>query len=229
MAILKALLIGKVKEYGSKNATDSLNKTWKTAMFKVAQDSEVFADEFGFLGDSVEDLKNHGGIEKAIFANSYQNYEKWQNFLGFKNIPFGAMGENLTIDGLDENSVFIGDIHQIGSLVLQVSQPRKPCFKLSKRWLNKNMATEIFKTGTTGWYYRVLQSGSCKVGDEIKIVQKDSVGMSVMQLNRLFYAPNENLNLIKKLNELKNLAGNWQDDIQRRISNTYDTDYMRNL
>lgn len=229
MAVLKAVLIGKVKDYGDKNSKDSINKPWKTAMFKVAQNGEVTATKLGFVGDSVADIKNHGGEQKAIFANSYQNYEKWEIFLGFKNLPFGAMGENLTIDGLNEDNVCIGDIHQIGSLIIQVSQPRKPCFKISKRWLNKNMTSEIFQTGRTGWYYRVLKNGSCKAGDDVKVLQKDIVGMSVMQLNQLFYAPDENLHLMSKLNELNSLAGNWKDDIQKRILGTYDIEYMRKL
>ncbi|MDL0089316.1 MOSC domain-containing protein [Campylobacter gastrosuis] len=229
MAILKAVLIGEVKEYGDKNATEPLKKAWRTAMFKVALNGEVFADELGFRGDSVADTKHHGGKEKAIFANSYENYPAWEQFLGLKNLPFGAMGENLTISGLDESSVCIGDIHEIGSLVLQVSQPRKPCFNLSKRWGNAKMATEIFSTGKSGWYYRVLQNGSCKAGDEVRVAKKDSVNLSVLELNRLFYAPNENLKTLEKLKMAQNLAGNWLNDIQKRIENSYDNSYMTNM
>ncbi|MBE3606687.1 MOSC domain-containing protein [Campylobacter sp. RM13119] len=228
MAILKALLIGGVKDYGFELAKDTLNKPWKTAMFKVAQVGEVEASELGFVGDSVADRKHHGGVKKAIFANSYENYAEWEKFLEFKNLPFGAMGENLTISGLDENSVCVGDIHQIGTLVLRVTQPRKPCFKLSKRWLNEDMASEIFKTGRTGWYYEVLKAGSCKAGDEIRVVKAQN-SLSIMQINRLFYAPNENLELMERFLALEVLPSTWHDDIKRRMDGVYDTSYMRNL
>ena len=74
MATLKALLIGGVKNYGSQNATDKLNLPWSSAIFKVAQNGEIFANELGFEGDSVADTKHHGGLEKAVFANSFANY-----------------------------------------------------------------------------------------------------------------------------------------------------------
>ncbi|WP_169753434.1 MOSC domain-containing protein [Campylobacter mucosalis] len=216
MAFLKAVLVGKAQDYGS----------YTSAIFKVAQSGEIYANKLGFIGDEVADTIHHGGEQKAIFANSYQNYPLWEEFLSLKNLPFGAMGENLTIDGLDENSVCVGDIHKVGSLIIQVSQPRKPCSKLSKRWNNANMGGEIFKTGLSGWYYRVLEEGSCKAGDEIKILQKDSVGLSVMQLNQLFFAPNENLDTLDKLLRVDTLAGNWVDDIKKRIGGSYDASYM---
>ncbi|WP_169763852.1 MOSC domain-containing protein [Campylobacter mucosalis] len=216
MAFLKAVLVGKAQDYGS----------YTSAIFKVAQSDEIYANKLGFIGDEVADAIHHGGEQKAIFANSYQNYPRWEEFLSLKNLPFGAMGENLTIDGLDENSVCVGDIHKVGSLIIQVSQPRKPCSKLSKRWNNANMSGEIFKTGLSGWYYRVLEEGSCKAGDEVKILQKDSVGLSVMQLNQLFFAPNENLDILDKLLCIDTLAGNWVDDIKKRIGGSYDASYM---
>ena len=227
MAIVKALLIGEVKNYGSQSATDKLNLPWISAIFKVAQNGEIFANELGFEGDSVADTKHHGGPEKAIFANSLSNYAQWEKFLGFKNLAYGAMGENLCIDGLDESNVCVGDIHKIGSLVLQVSQPRKPCFKLSKRWGNENMATHIFETGLTGWYYRVITPGSCKAGDIIEIVKKDEVGMSILEINRLFFAPNENLELLKKINALTTITNGWHDDVKRRLNNTYSIEFMK--
>ena len=227
MAIVKALLIGEVKNYGSQGATDKLNTPWSSAIFKVAQNGEIFANELGFMGDNVADTKHHGGPEKAIFANSFANYAEWESFLGLKNMAYGAMGENLCIDGLDESSVCVGDIHKIGSLVLQVSQPRKPCFKLSKRWGNENMATHIFETGLTGWYYRVITPGSCKAGDVIEVIENGPVHMSILEINRLFYAPSENLELLEKFNTLTTITNGWHDDVKRRLNNTYSIEFMK--
>lgn len=226
MAIVKALLIGQVKSYGDPNATDALNKIWQSAIFKTATNDEIYADKFGFRGDEVADKKHHGGVEKAIFANSYENYPAWSEFLGLVNLPFGAMGENLTISGMREDSVYIGDVHKIGSLVLQVSQPRKPCFKLSKRWMNAAMAKEIFRSGLSGWYYRVLEAGSCKASDSVEMVSRDDNSMSVADVNRVFYAPKENANLIDKFMNLRYLSHGWQDDLKKRIEGIYDTSYM---
>lgn len=227
MAILKALLIGSVGEYGDENATDALNRPWKTAMFKSAQSGEIFANELGFVGDSVADTTHHGGAEKAIFANSWQNYAVWEKFLGFKNLPYGAMGENLTIDGMHETNVCIGDIHQIGSLVLQVSQPRKPCSKLSKRWFNAGMSAQIASSGLTGWYYRVVQSGSCKAGDKVDLLERDPVAMSVAEINALFYKTKQNLHLLEKFNSLNALTPAFFDAMRARLNGSYDDTFMK--
>lgn len=229
VGIVKALLIGKVQTYGDENAANSINKIWQSAIFKTATNDEIYADKFGFHGDEVADKKHHGGAEKAIFANSYENYPVWSEFLGLNNLPFGAMGENLTISGIHEESVYIGDVHKIGSLVLQVSQPRKPCFKLSKRWMNAGVAKEIFRSGLSGWYYRVLENGVCKAGNEVQILQRDKASMSVMEVNRLFYSPKQNMDLMDKFMSLDSLSDGWKEDLIRRIDGVYDTSYMQRL
>ncbi|MGG7049040.1 MULTISPECIES: MOSC domain-containing protein [unclassified Campylobacter] len=229
MARLKALLLGEVKNYGDENSKNPLNKPWVSAIFKVAQEGEIFANTLGFVGDNVADTLHHGGAEKAIFANSLQNYSEWEKFLGLKNLAYGAMGENLTIDGLCEDSVCVGDIHEIGSLVLQVSQPRKPCSKLSKRWDNPDMTAYIAKSGLSGWYYRVLNEGSCKAGDEVKVVQKDSVGMSIAEINRLFHQTDQNLHLLNKFNLLTALTPSFIDAMKTKLNGSYNADFMKVL
>ena len=97
MAFLKALLIGKARQYGSVAATDELGKAWRSAIFKNAQTGEIYAGELGFEGDEVADTKHHGGVNKAVFANSLENYPAWEAYLGLKNLPLGAMGENLDL------------------------------------------------------------------------------------------------------------------------------------
>ena len=91
------------------------------------------------------------------------------------------------------------------------------------------MATHIFETGLTGWYYRVLTPGSCKAGDAIEVLKSDPVHMSILEINRLFYAPNENLNLLEKFNALTTLTNGWHDDMKRRIEGIYSTEFMRTL
>lgn len=102
MPVLKALLTGQPRAYGNERATQPLKRRWETAIFKQARAGEVRANELGFEGDAVADTLHHGGEEKAIFANSLQNYAAWERFLGLKNLAYGAMGENLTISGLHE-------------------------------------------------------------------------------------------------------------------------------
>ena len=112
MAFVKALLIG---ETSSPAATNGLDKAWRSAIFKNAQTDENYANELGFEGDEAADAKRHGGLNKAVFANLLENYPALEAYLGLKNLPLGAMGENLTVSGPDENGVNVGDVHKIGS------------------------------------------------------------------------------------------------------------------
>lgn len=112
MAFIKALLIG---ETSSSAATDELDKAWRSAIFKSAQTDEICANELGFEDNEAADAKRHGGVNKAVFANSLENYLAREAYLGLKNLPLGAMGENLTVSGPDENGANAGDVHKIGS------------------------------------------------------------------------------------------------------------------
>lgn len=111
------------------------------------------------------------------------------------------MSENLSIDGLYEQNVCIDDIHQISNAKLQVSEPRKPCVKISRIHNNSNFTHEIFKMGLSGWYYKVLQVEQIRKYENIKILEKKSTSLSIFKLNQLFYSPHqilkENPNLIR--------------------------------
>lgn len=118
---IHSLQVGKVQKF----------ENWETGSFKNEVDCiEITFDKI--LEDEVADKKNHGGFDKVVFANSLENYSDWCKFLGADSLLPGSLGENLTISGLDESNVFLGDIHQIGEVMLQVVQPRKPCWKISK-------------------------------------------------------------------------------------------------
>ncbi|AII15275.1 hypothetical protein (MOSC domain) [Campylobacter iguaniorum] len=217
-----SLHIGKIQK------VNGANVSFETGMLKNSVEGELFCSKSGFEGDEISDTKHHGGEQKAVFANSLQNYEIWSKYLG-KEMKIGFMGENLCIDGMDENSVHVGDVHKIGSIILQVSQPRKPCFKIAGVWDEKNFTKEIFKTGLTGWYYRVLSAGSCKAGDVVEVIEKDAANMSVMEVNQLFYAPKQNEHLLSKFKELKTIAPGWDKTVKERTDGIYDDSYMSQL
>ncbi|EAJ5693622.1 MOSC domain-containing protein [Campylobacter fetus] len=219
---LHSLYTGKIK------TITGAGTYFETGMLKEPVCEEIYCDKLGFKGDEIKDTKHHGGLEKAVFANSLQNYVIWSKYLE-KDMQKGFMGENLCIDGMHESNVCIGDIHKIGTLVLQVSQPRKPCFKLSGVWDNKSFTKYIFETGLTGWYYRVLETGSCKAGDEVIIVQADKVKMSVFELNMLFYSPKDNLNLVSKFEKVTTITSGWDIAIKQRLKGIYDSSYMSGI
>lgn len=215
MAVVKSLNIGVIKDYGG----------FCSAMDKGHIDSG-FCDFNGINGDSISDTIHHGGEYKAVFANAVSNYLEFSKFAN-KDLKLGQMGENLSILDLDEKSVYIGDIHHIGSAILQVSEPRKPCVKLSKI-IAAGMTKFIFESGLSGWYYKVLKPGIINSGDTIKITNCNPNKLSIMELNMLFLAPKENLNLILKLQNTQ-IRDAWKDSITARLKGVYDDAYMYQL
>lgn len=224
MAYIKSIQVGKIVLLDSQ---DDTAKKCLSGFNKNEFCDKIFVGIDGVVGDEIADTKHHGGKEKAIFANSFENYEIWMSFLGKNELPYGALGENLTISGLDEKTVCVGDIHKIGDTLLQVSQPRKPCFKISKRWQNKDFAKEIFKSKKTGWYYRVLQTGYINKNDTIQIIQKDKQHLSIYEINSAFYEPkNINKIFLENFFALSTITKNWHEDMRKRVNNIYDLSYM---
>jgi MOSC domain-containing protein YiiM len=167
----------------------------------------------------VADRANHGGEDKAIFANAMSHYLEWAKALHVKELPCGAMGKNLSIDGLDEKSVCIGDIHAFGEVVLQVSQPRKPCYKISRYWHSQSLTHDIYASGFTGWYYRVLEGGSLQAPQEIQIIQKDPDTINIASANAAFREPSLHPKICEILANHPSLANAWRLDIAKRFRN----------
>jgi MOSC domain-containing protein YiiM len=141
----------------------------------------------GLAGDEQADLEVHGGPDKAVYACSMGNYLAWKAaFPQYEALLVpGGLGENLTIDGLAEGEVCIGDHVRIGTTVLQVSQPRQPCFKFALRFSNLAMPRAMVRNGMSGWYYRVLEPGSLAAGDEVRLLARPHQQWSIERTNRL--------------------------------------------
>jgi MOSC domain-containing protein YiiM len=128
----------------------------------------------GLEGDTQADLRVHGGPEKAVYAYAARHYAPWAlewPALAPRFVP-GAFGENLTVDGLTEADLCVGDIHGIGSVRLQVCQPRQPCFKLALSFGNSRLPKALVRSGRSGWYYRVLSPGTLQAGDSIELLAR---------------------------------------------------------
>ena len=130
--------------------------------------------DLGLVGDEQADLRVHGGPEKAVYGYSLDHYEMWRaDFAEHSPILIaGAFGENLTIEGMTEADICVGDVHRIGTATLQVCQPRQPCFKLALHFNDKRLPQAMIKSGRSGWYYRVLAEGEIGAGDEIAVIDR---------------------------------------------------------
>jgi MOSC domain-containing protein YiiM len=132
-------------------------------------------------GDRQADRRVHGGELKAVYAYSLAHYEWWNRELG-RELPFGMFGENLTIDGLDEENVGIGDRFRVGSALIEAVQPRLPCFKLALRFDDPAMTRRFFQSGRFGIYFRVLEEGEIGAGDGVTREHEEPVRVPVRAL-----------------------------------------------
>jgi MOSC domain-containing protein YiiM len=208
-----SIQIGKIKTIQDESLKE---KQWTTGSFKEPIDEEVTVTKAGIIGDEVADLRYHGGEHKAIFANSYENYPSWREYLGDVSLTFGALAENITLSDIKEEDVYIGDIHQIGEVILEVSQPREPCWKISKKHKNKTFTKHIYDTGRTGWYYRVLQEGKIKADDTIVLTKRLQDKINILEANNILHNPFKDEILTKYLLGLDILGTPFRDSLEKR-------------
>ncbi len=154
---------------------------------------EMTIGQLGVDGDEQSNLQVHGGIEKAIYAYAIEHYAFWKDCLVRQNyydpnsnMPHGFFGENLTVSGLLERDVFIGDNWHVGKTILQVTKFREPCFKLNIKMNFKAAAKTMAQSGFSGWYLRVIKTGAIQAGDEITI-EPGSRQISIADQNQSFY------------------------------------------
>jgi MOSC domain-containing protein YiiM len=140
----------------------------------------------GIIGDEQADLRVHGGPEKAVYAYAASRYAAWLRAVpqhAALLVP-GGFGENLTISGCDETTVCLNDIVRIGSCLLQVSQPRQPCFKFALRFADRTMPQAMVRNGYCGWYYRVLRPGRLAAADPVSLQERPHPLWSIDRVNR---------------------------------------------
>lgn len=171
-ATLYSVQVGMPRSYGSEDAFDPHDKPWMTGFFKTPVEGPVFVGSTNLVGDGQADLKNHGGVDKAVLAYSADHYPKWRDELRLPDMPCGAFGENLTVAGLSEQLVCIGDLFRVGEVLFEVSQPRQPCWKLARRWRMHELTGLVVNNGRSGWYLRVLSEGSVEAGMLVTLIER---------------------------------------------------------
>lgn len=161
-------------------------KKIETGIMKRPADSAVMLYRENFEGDGQADLVNHGGPDKAVCVYSAEHYPFWTEFLS-RSLPAAAFGENLTVQGLTEEDVCIGDVFQLDDAVVQVSQPRQPCIKLAKKFGVKDMVLKVQQTGYTGFYFRVLEEGRVAPDAKLELLSRGEKDISVQFANHIKY------------------------------------------
>jgi len=216
IVILQSIQIARPQNYGHEGAVETHDKPWTTGFFKTPITGKIFVGRANLAGDGQADLKHHGGIDKAVLAYSADHYPDWRRILNKPDLPYGAFGENLTISGLDEETVHIGDIFTIGSVTFEVSQPRQPCWKLARRWRMNELVPMVIANGHTGWYLRVLEEGEIEAGMPVRLLERRNPDWPIMRANRILHHHKKDLALTLQLAAVPRLADAWVNELQQR-------------
>lgn len=192
-----------------------------TSIYKESVSGRIPLRTLNLDGDRQSDLTVHGGEYKAVYCYPVEHYEYWKSELPGHALPLGVFGENFTVEGMDENSVFIGDRFSIGTAEVVVSQPRLPCYKLGIRFGSDDMVKRFLASGLTGFYLTVSQQGEVGAGDEIIPLSHDPEAIPVSAVTRLYIAKeysSEDRRRVQKAMGLTALPDSWKQYLYERAN-----------
>lgn len=206
MAILRTLQVGQPATHGADTIS---KKEWFSGIFKQSVTGAVWLDQLNLVGDGQADLDNHGGIYRAILAYSLEHYPVWESELG-RALPYGSFGENFTIEGLDEETVCLGDVYTVGEARLQVSQPRQPCWKLARRNALKDLTARVEQKGWGGWYHQVLQTGYVEAGQPYQLIERPHPEYTIARINTFIREGMTDKPFLRALSAVSALTPQWR-------------------
>ena len=189
-----------------------------TGLCKLPVQGQLLLTKTGFAGDGVHDKKHHGGEDKAVCAYSADYYPHWETVLGEK-LPPAAFGENLTVAGLREKEIHLGDCFRLGTALLQVSQPRQPCKTLAARYGRNDFVKLVVEAGYTGFYFRVIAEGLAGQNDTLELVTQDPGNVSIAFANRIYHHDRKNREGIARVLAVPALSASWRKSFQELLAN----------
>lgn len=192
------------------------NKFISTAIWKTATQHPVMLTSTNLVGDGQADLEHHGGTDMAVLIYSYDHYNYWEQQLNRK-LEYGSFGENVTVVGLTEHDVCIGDTFQWGEAIVQISQPRYPCYKLGIRHEAPELFQLVLDTGYTGYYVRVLQPGLVSKEAGLHRLQRHPLGISIAAVSEAFINKSTSTEIIRSLIAVDELSESWKRKLESRL------------
>jgi len=195
--------------------------TVTTSIYKEPVSGRIALRTLNLDGDKQSDLTVHGGQHKAVYCYPVQHYEYWKTQLPGHALPVGVFGENFTLEGFDENSVYIGDRFSVGSAEVVVTQPRLPCYKLGIRFGADDMVKRFLGSGLTGFYLAVTREGEVGAGDALIPLSHDPESIPVSAITRLYIAKeydSEDLRQVQKAMKLDALPDSWKQWLWERAN-----------
>jgi MOSC domain-containing protein YiiM len=172
-------------------------KEEQTGIFKYPTENPLFLGLTDVENDTVIDRKHHAGENKACFLFSANQYPYWKSLYPNLKWDWGMFGENLTLEYLNEDELRIGDIYKIGTALVQVTQPREPCYKLGVRFENQKVIKQYVKHKYPGTYIKILETGSVKKGDEMVLIHQSKNPLTINQYYEFLFAKTKSPDIIQ--------------------------------
>jgi MOSC domain-containing protein YiiM len=189
----------------------------QTSIFKTPVSHRVLVMHGNVEGDQQSDLSVHGGPEKAVYAYPAEHYHFWRNELPHAEMPWGALGENFTTEGLLENDVWIGDRYRVGTAELVVTQPRMPCYKLELRFGQPGMVKRFLQSRRSGFYLAVEREGDVGAGDAIERLARGEKALTVADVVTLYATDSADQSLLQSASEHPSLPAAWREHFRKRL------------
>lgn len=207
---LVSIQVGTPRTVGVPGAEDRMEREFTSAIWKSPVAGPVHAGSLGLAGDAVHDTGCHGGPDQAVLMYAARHYPRWEAELGRRMEP-GAFGENLLVDGLDEDTVCIGDLYRIGPVRLQVTHPRQPCSTLARRHQIPDMIAIVRRNARSGWYLRIPDEGAIEAGQEVLLLDRPNPGWTIRRAARAMLERQRNPAEAAALARCRGLSGEWRE------------------
>ena len=189
-------------------------RTVRTAIWKHPVPGRVKVRGVNVDGDDQGDREVHGGVDKALYSYAAEDYEWWGNELGQELAP-GTFGDNLTVRGIDVSGAEVGERWRVGGTLLEVAQPRTPCFKLGIRMGSQRFPRRFAAARRPGAYLRILTEGEVAAGDPVEVVHRPGHGLSVAEVSRIYHDDHA---AAARLLQVPELAGTWRRWASRMVT-----------
>lgn len=210
-----SLRIGRIAELPRPEWDHATERTWHTAYGKHEVPGAVRVGFLGLEGDEHGSPDVHGGPEQVLLAYGAAHYADWRKVAGLESMEQGAFAENVTVDGLDEWGVCIGDEYAIGEVRVQVSQPRGPCASIARFWNMPELLKQVVQNGRTGWYHRVLREGEISRGMTMALVARPHAEWTIARLNDLVSGRDDDRDARRALAACAELGPEWREKFAR--------------
>ncbi len=192
--------------------------TIRTGIFKEPVRGRVSVRTLNIEGDGQGDPKVHGGRDMAVYAYPLEHYAYWERELGGEALPHGQFGENLTVEGILEEGVRVGDTFRIGTALLQVTQPRIPCYKLAMRMGQGAEFPKRFQdSGRVGFYLRVLDEGEVGAGDAFALVRRDTPSVTIAEFIAVYRRRHDDPEGLRRVLAVPALGDAWRLRLEKAL------------